>query len=68
MTVKELKKFCLEEIRKGNGNKEVLISDDEEGNGFHGIYYAFTPAEKMMEGCDPTYLPYGIKANTMLLG
>lgn len=65
MTIKELKKFCLEEIRNGNGNKKVLLSDDEEGNGFHECVYAFTPAEKMMDG---PYTPYGVQENTMLLG
>ena len=41
-TVIELKKLCEEEIKKGNGNKYILISDDEEGNGFHYLWYSFT--------------------------
>jgi hypothetical protein len=42
MTVKELKKLCEEQIAKGNGDKVILLSDDEEGNGYHEMYYAFT--------------------------
>ena len=42
MTVKELMKACKEQIAKGNGDKIVLLSDDEEGNGYHEMYYAFT--------------------------
>ena len=42
LTVKDLKKFCEQEIKNGNGNKLIVVSDDNEGNGFHGLFYAFT--------------------------
>lgn len=42
MTVKELKELCEQQIAKGNGDKIILISDDDEGNGFHELYYEFT--------------------------
>lgn len=42
MTVRELAKYCNEQIRKGNGDKTILISADDEGNEFHGLYYSFT--------------------------
>ena len=42
MTVKALLKFCQQEIKNGNGNKKIVISDDNEGNGFHGLFYGFT--------------------------
>ena len=42
MTVKVLAKYCLEQIRKGNGDKIVQISQDDEGNGYHTLYYQFT--------------------------
>lgn len=41
MTVRELAIACQKEIEKGNGEKKVLLSDDTEGNGFHGLYYSF---------------------------
>ena len=42
ITVRELKKLVDEQIKEGNGNKTVLISRDDEGNGFHTLYYGFT--------------------------
>ena len=45
LTVTELEKFCKEQIKKGNGDKHILISSDDEGNGFHTLFYAFTDAD-----------------------
>jgi hypothetical protein len=42
MTVKALLKYCQQEIKNGNGDKRIVVSDDNEGNGFHGLFYAFT--------------------------
>ena len=42
MTVKELLKLCVKQIAKGNGDKIILISNDDEGNGFHDLIYEFT--------------------------
>ena len=41
MNVEELMLLCAEEVKKGNGKKEILISDDDEGNGFHQLISAF---------------------------
>lgn len=46
ITVKELYKFCKAEIANGNGDKFIVISDDNEGNGYHGMFYGFTPVDK----------------------
>lgn len=45
ITVKELLKLCQEQLRKGNGDKQILISNDDEGNGYHSLYYEFTDDE-----------------------
>ena len=42
MTVKRLKALCEEQIAKGNGDKIVILSNDDEGNGYHECYYEFT--------------------------
>lgn len=42
ITVKELLKLCQEQIEKGNGDKNIVLSDDPEGNGYHGMFYGFT--------------------------
>jgi len=46
ITVKQLAEFCADEIAKGNGNKKVLISSDDEGNDFHVLFYGFTSDKK----------------------
>jgi hypothetical protein len=42
--LKELLQICKEEVKKGNGDKIVLISADEEGNQFNELYYGFSSA------------------------
>lgn len=41
ITVKELKRLCEIAIEQGQGEKVIQISDDDEGNGFHTLYYGF---------------------------
>lgn len=40
-TVNELKNFCEEQIKLGNKDKYIFISQDEEGNGFHALFFPF---------------------------
>lgn len=40
-TVKELAKECEALIKAGHGDKEVLISADDEGNGYHSLFFGF---------------------------
>ena len=42
MTVSDLLTACEEQVAKGNGNRHIQISRDDEGNGFHPLYYQFT--------------------------
>ena len=49
MTVETLFKMCVQEIKKGNGKKEIMISDDEEGNGYHELYYGFDTNVKELD-------------------
>lgn len=46
LTIKQLAALCKHEIAKGNGNKFIVISNDIEGNGYHGLFYGFTPLVK----------------------
>lgn len=41
ITVKELYEACKAQMIRGNGDKLVLISSDDEGNYFHTLYYLF---------------------------
>lgn len=53
-TVEELMLECYEQVQKGNGKKEILLSDDDEGNGFHILFYGFTTGDEVKEyGYDP---------------
>lgn len=49
LTVRDLLKLCQEEIKKGHGEYSIMISDDDEGNGYHYLWFAFIEA-KDLEG------------------
>lgn len=44
--VKDLARICAEELKKGNGDKKIMLSDDEEGNGYHNLFFGFTPVSE----------------------
>lgn len=48
-TVKQLKALCEKEIRKGNGNKKILLCEDDEGNGYHQLLISFTPVDWILD-------------------
>lgn len=60
LTINDLAELVNEEIKKGNGTKKIMLSNDDEGNGYHGLYFAFTPTEKIFSGSYPPSLPYGV--------
>ncbi len=41
ITVKELYEYLRDVIRVDtkNANKKIVLSDDNEGNGYHGMFY-----------------------------
>ena len=65
LTINDLAKFVNAEIKKGNGAKKIMLSDDDEGNGYHGLYFAFTPTEKRFGGSYSPLLPYGVKSEEL---
>ena len=42
LKVSELLKICKKAVDCGLGDKYVFISQDDEGNGFHALFYPFT--------------------------
>lgn len=42
ITVNGLFDILKEQIKKGNGNKAILISRDDEGNGYHSLFFGVT--------------------------
>lgn len=49
MTLKELKRQVDAAVKAGLGDKMILISNDDEGNGFHKVWYDLTTDEKLVE-------------------
>lgn len=50
LTIIDLKYMCDDMIKKGYGEKSVLLSNDTEETGYHGMYYGFG-AEDEYEDC-----------------
>lgn len=46
LTVNDLKRFVDKQVEKGNGNKYIIISNDVEGNGYHGLWYSFLDSKE----------------------
>lgn len=57
ITVRQLFELCKQEINRGNGNKVILISEDDELNGFHTLWEGFTsdPHTIMMYSADDMF-------------
>ena len=49
LTVKDLLKLCQDEIKKGHGEYSIMLSDDDEGNGYHYLWFAFIEAKDLEE-------------------
>lgn len=45
ITVKEMAAALNAEVKKGNGDKMLITADDNEGNGYHGVFYTISPAK-----------------------
>lgn len=66
MTVKQLLRFCQDEIKAGHGDCSILLSDDDEGNGFHYCWYSFSMVDEYTEEyVDEEINP---KSKTIILG
>ena len=48
ITVKELRDRLDKYVRAGHGDRQIVISDDNEGNGFHGLFYDLSFPQKTM--------------------
>lgn len=41
VTVNDLFLACKHQVEIGNGGKKIYLSADDEGNGFHPLWYGF---------------------------
>ena len=64
MTIDELIRDAIRAKEIYGGDKYVLLSNDEEGNGFHECYYTFTRADNE---CGYEEAVPGIKAKDCVL-
>ena len=46
LTVNDLLALCKQAVKDGHGSRKIVISDDNEGNGYHGLFYHFTIIEE----------------------
>ena len=42
MTVRKLYLLLAQEVQKGNGEKAIIVADDNEGNAFRRLFYGIT--------------------------
>ena len=70
MTVLELAVQLAKLVKAGKGGMKVIVSDDEEGNGFHEIFYGVTMADEFIAECeDQTGCePLGLEPHTVMIG
>lgn len=55
ITVKELRDLLNKSVKAGLGDLQIVISDDNEGNGFHGLFYGITILTKTTSEEDKAY-------------
>ena len=41
--LKDLYRDCALLMEKGHGEKSLVVSNDNEGNGYHGMFFTLTP-------------------------
>lgn len=71
LTVKDLFKACQEEIKNGHGDCSIMLSDDDEGNGYHYLWYDFSMAEELFSSEDDEFClneKIAPKSKTIILG
>ena len=56
LTVNILYQLLKEAINEGYGDKILVVADDNEGNGFHGMFYGITYKEdEVKENLDTSF-------------
>lgn len=68
LTVSQSKAECEKQISAGNGDKKILISCDDEGNGYHGLFYSFMSDKEMIESYEDTFHDNVDPKDVILLG
>jgi hypothetical protein len=65
ITIDQLLALCENEKKKGNGSKKIMISRDDEGNGYHELFFGISDPTKIFGGKYPPELPYGVNSTNL---
>ena len=68
LTIKELYEECEKQIEKGNGNKVIMLSNDDEGNNYHYCWYAFSAPDDVLIDDYMLDIEVSAKDDTIILG
>lgn len=69
MTIDQLISEAIKAKAKFGGDKYVLVSNDEEGNGYHECYYSFSGGEDILDVEAGVDYPYDLEpSNCVVLG
>lgn len=49
VTVKEMYEQLKKAVAEGHGDKYLIAANDNEGNGYHGVFYHYSPAEECIK-------------------
>ena len=67
ITVEQLYNELGKLIKKGKGGKKILLSQDDEGNGYHQMFYGVTTnLRDVFGGVYAPHIPYGISKATVI--
>ncbi len=58
ITVEQLFAECVKQIKAGNGKRRILISTDDEGNGYHELFFGFSGTD--FSDMEDYELPFGL--------
>ena len=61
ITVDELYKELALARKNGLGKKKIMLSDDDEGNGYHLMFFSVTDNVEDVFSSAYMHLPYGVK-------
>ena len=50
LTINQLFKYCQDEIKRGHGDYIIMLSNDDEGNGYHYCWYSFVTPKDLNSG------------------
>lgn len=68
VTVKELLSACRKQVDKGNGDKVVLITSDDEANAYHTLFCLFNDNKEDIEGVADLFQDSNNPDDVILLG